>query len=93
MNEQAEMTRRTLHTISHSLMVHVSVLEAYMNFLLMYTEYHIFPVLPIKDLIYEYGEPTMMFKLATDTKLSISYLRVLFCPYVVQKYTEYIYTK
>ena len=51
MNMQFEVTCRTLRTIAHSLMVHARVLEAYIHFTLMYTKYHIFPVLPIKDLI------------------------------------------
>ena len=47
MNGQVEVTRRTLHTIAHSLMVHARVLEAYIHFALMYTTDHIFSVLPI----------------------------------------------
>ena len=50
MNGKVEVTRRTLRTIAHSLMVHARFLEAYIHFVLMYTTYHIFPVLPIKDL-------------------------------------------
>ena len=41
MNGQVEVTWRTLRTISHSLMVHVRVSEAYINFALIYTVYHI----------------------------------------------------
>ena len=51
MNVQVELTRRMLRTISHSLMVHARVLEAYINFASMYTTDHIFLVLPIKYLI------------------------------------------
>ena len=51
----------------------------------MYTTDNIFPVLPIKDLINEYGDPTTPYKLATGTKPSVSHLRVLFRPCVVQK--------
>ena len=51
MNRQVEVTWRTLCTIAQSLMVHATVLEAYIHFALMYTKYHIFPVLLIKDLI------------------------------------------
>ena len=87
MNGQVEVTWRTLPTIERSLMVHARFLEAYINFLLMYTEAYIFPVLAIKDLISEYGKPTTSFKLATGTKPSVSHLRVLFCPCVVQKAT------
>ena len=56
MNVQVKLTWITLHTISHSLMVRARFSEAYINFALMYTEYHILPVLPIKDLINDYGE-------------------------------------
>ena len=83
MNVQAEVTCRTLRTISHSLMVHARVSEAYTNFALMYRIYHIFPVPPIKDLINEYGDPTMPYKISTGRKPSVSQLRVLFCSCVV----------
>ena len=51
MNRKVKVTRRTLCTIEHSLMVHVRVLKAYIHFELIYTTDHIFPVLPIKDMI------------------------------------------
>ena len=51
MNRQDEVTWRTLRTIAHALMVHARVPEIYVHFALMYTTYHIFPVLTIKDLI------------------------------------------
>ena len=41
MNGQVKVTRRTLRTISHYLMLHARFLEAYIHFLLMYTTYHI----------------------------------------------------
>ena len=47
MNGKFEVTWRTLRTIAHSLMVHYRVLEAYINFALMYTTYQIFPVLHV----------------------------------------------
>ena len=78
MNGQVEGTWRTLRTIAHSLVVHARVLEAYIHFVLMYMADHIFLVLPIKDLINEYGNPTTPVKLATGTKPSVSHLRVLF---------------
>ena len=87
------MTWRTLRTIEHSLMVHARVLEAYIHFSLIYTTYQIFPVLPIKDLINEDGDPTTPFKLETSTKSSVSHLRVLFCPSVVKKATSHVGTK
>ena len=59
----------------------------------MYTADHIFPVLPIKDLINKDGDPTKPFKLATGTKPSVSHLRVLFCPCVVRKATAHVGTK
>ena len=93
MNGQVEVTCRTLRTISHSLMVHARVLEAYIHFALMYKTDHIFPVLPIKDLINEDGDPTTPHKLATGMKPSVSHLCVLFCPCVVQKATAHVETK
>ena len=83
MNGQIEVTRRTLRTVAHSLRVHDRVFKAYVHFAIMYTTDHIFPVLPIKDLINEDGDPTTPHKLATGTKPSVSHLRVLFCPCVV----------
>ena len=74
-------------------MVHIRVSEAYINFALMYTTYHIFPVLKIKDLINKDGDPTTPYKLATGTKPSVSHLRVLFCPCVVRKSTAHVGTK
>ena len=86
------MTWRMLSTITHLLMVHARVSEAYMNCLFMYTADHIFPVLPIKYLINKDGKPTTPFKLATGTKKLVSYLCVLFCPFVVQKSTAHVGT-
>ena len=77
------MTWRKLRTVTHSLMVHARVSESCMNFALIYTADHILPVLPLKNLINEYGKTTTPFKLATDTKPSISHLHVLFSPFVV----------
>ena len=93
MNGQVKVTQRMLRTNAHSLMVHARVLEAYINFALMYMAYHILLVIPIKDLIKEDSEPTIPFKLATSTKPSISNLHVLFSPSVVQKSTAYVRTK
>ena len=59
----------------------------------MYTEYYIFPVLPIKDPINKDGEPTMPFKLATGTKPTVSHLRVLFFPRVLRKAIAHINKK
>ena len=93
MNGKVEVTWRTLRTVAHSLMVHARVPEVYVHFALMYTTDHIFPVLPIKDLIDEDGNPTTPHKLATGTKPSVSYLCVLFYPCVVQKATSHVETK
>ena len=93
MNRQVEVTWRTLHTFAHTLMVHARVLEVYVHFVLMYTTDHIFPVLPIKDIINEDGDPTTPHKLATGKKASVSYLRVLFCPCVVRKATAHVEKK
>ena len=68
------MTWRTLRTVEHYLMVHARVPEVYVHFALMYTTYHIFPVLPIKDIINKDGDPTMPHKLVTGTKSSVSHL-------------------
>ena len=51
MNGQFEVTWRTLRTVAHALMVHARDPEVYVHFAFMYTIDHIFPVLPIKDLI------------------------------------------
>ena len=87
------MTWRTLRTVEHALMVHARVPEVYAHFGLVYTTDHIFPVLPIKYLINEDGDPTMPHKLATGTKLSVSNLRVLLCPCVIRKATAHVETK
>ena len=80
MNGQVEVTWRTLCTVAHALMVHARVPEVYVHFELMYTTDQIFPVLPIKYLINEDGDPTTPHKLVTGTKPSVSRLRVLFGP-------------
>ena len=92
-NRQVEVTWRTLHTIAHSIMVHAGVSEAYIHLALMYTTYHIFPVLPIKYLINEDCEPTTTIKIATGTKHSLSHLHMLFCSCVVWKATTHVKTK
>ena len=58
MNGQVDVTWRMLHTISHYLMIHARVSEAYIHFALMYTTEHICLVLPIKYIINEDCEPT-----------------------------------
>ena len=89
MNGQVEVTRRTLRTIAHSLMVYARVSEAFFQFALVYTTYHIFPVLPIKDMINEDVKLTTPFKLAKGTKPPVSNLHMLFCRCVVRKSTAH----
>ena len=74
-------------------MVHARFLEAYIHSTLMYTKYHIFPVLTIKDIMNEDGDPTTPHKLATSTNPSVSHLRVLFFPFFVWKDTAHVETK
>ena len=93
MNGQVEVTWITLRTVAHSLMVHARVPEVYVHFALMYTTDYIFPVLPIKDLINEDGNPTTPHKLAIVMKSSVCHLRMLFCPCVVRKAMSYVETK
>ena len=82
-----------LRTIAHSLMVHAIVLEACIHFSLIYMTDQIFPVLPIKYLINEDGDPTTPFKLSTGMKPVLSHLRVLCLPFVVWKATSHVVTK
>ena len=87
------MTWRTIRKIAHSLILHARVLEAYSHFTLLYRTDHIFPVLPIKDLINKNVEPTTPYKLVTGIKPLISHLHVLFFPWVLQKGTAHVGTK
>ena len=87
------MKRRTYCTIAHSLIIHARVLEAYINFALIYATCNIYLVIPIKDLINKESNPITPFKLVTGTKPSVSHLRVLFFPCVVWKATAHVGTK
>ena len=87
MNRQFKVTWRTLRTIAHYLMVDARFLEAFIHFSFMYTIDHIFPVLPIKDLINKDGDLTTPFKLTTGKKPSVSHLRMLFYQCVLRKST------
>ena len=93
MNGQVEVTWRTLIKVSHPIMLHARVLEAYIHFAFIHTTDHILPVLPIKYLINKDGDPSTPHKLATGTKPSVSHLRVLFFPCVVRKATAHVETK
>ena len=68
-------------------------MEKYKHFALIYTTRHIFPGLPIKHLVNQYCEAITSYKLATGTKPSVSNLRVVFCPCVVQKSTSHVERK
>ena len=74
-------------------MVHARVFEAYVHFALMYTTDHIFPVLPINNLINKDGDPKTPHKLATGTKPLVSHLRVLFFSCGIHKATSHVETK
>ena len=71
-------------------MVHARFLEACIHFSFKHTTDHIFPVLPIKDLINEYGDPTTPYKLATGTKPSVLHSCVLFFQFFVRKATAHV---
>ena len=73
-------------------MVHAWVSDEYINFALIYTTDHIFPVLPTKQLVNQDSEPTTPHKLATGTTPSVSNLHVKLCPFVVQKSTTHVDT-
>ena len=76
MNRKVEVTRKMLHTVIHSHMVHARFLEAYVHFELMDKTYHIFPVLPIKYLMNEDGDPKMPHKITTGKNLQYHITRV-----------------
>ena len=56
----------------------------------MYTTSHIFPVIPIKNLVYQDGEPTTPHKLETGVKPSVSNPCVLLFPFFLQKATAHV---
>ena len=72
-------------------MVHSRVSDEYIHFSFMYTTDHIYPVISIKHLLNQGGEPTTPQKMATSTKSSLSNIHILFCPCVVQKLTAHVY--
>ena len=71
MNGQVELTCRTLQAIAHSIMLNARVYDEYINFAFMYMTGHIFPVLSIKHLVKQDGEPATPHKLAIGTKPSV----------------------
>ena len=71
-------------------MVHVWVSDEYINIALMFMIDHIFPVIPMKHLVNQDGEPNKPHKLATGRKPSVSNPPVLFYSCVVQKATTHV---
>ena len=74
-------------------MVHAQISDKYINVVSLYMTDHIFPGLPIKNLVNQDGEPDTPHTLETSTKPSVLNLRVLFCPCVVQKKNAHVETK
>ena len=74
-------------------MVHVRVSDEYIHVLLMHMTDNTLPVILIKHLENQDGEPTTPQNMATGTKLSVSNLHVLFYPCVARKTTEHVDTK
>ena len=64
-------------------MVHAWVSGEYIYLALMYMTQHIFPVLPMNHLINQDSEPTMLQKLETGTKPSLSNPHIIFFTRVV----------
>ena len=77
-------------TIEHYLMLRARVLEAYIDFALIYMTDHTLSVLPMKYVINKYRDPTTSFKLATGMRPSVSHVRVFFCPCGVRKATAHV---
>ena len=73
-------------------MVHARVSDEYIHFSLMYMTDHIFPVLPIKHLVNQDGEPTKPHKRETGTKPSVFNLCISFCMCVLQNSTAHVDT-
>ena len=74
-------------------MVYVQVSDEYIHLALMYTDDHIFTMLPTKHLVNQDVEQTTPHKLETGTKIFVSNLCVLFCTCVVRKATAHVDTK
>ena len=72
MNGRVEVTCKTLQTITYSIMVHTRVSDKYTHFALMYTTDHILPVISIKHLVNQDGEPTTTHKISTQTYMLYS---------------------
>ena len=87
MNGMAEVTWRTIRSIAHSLMVFARVNDDYTHHALIFAAHHIIPVLPLKDLVNEQGDPVTPIELMTNKKAMIRHLRTLFCPCIIKKHT------
>ena len=92
-NVQVEVMWWNLRTIAYSIMVHAHVSDKYIHFTLMYKTHHLYPVIPINNLVNQDGKTTTPHKMATGAKPSVLNLRVLLCPYVVQKANAHVYGK
>ena len=79
------MTRRILQNITHSIIMHVWVLDEFIHFALVYITHHIFPFLTFNPLINQYDEANTLYKLLTGSNPSVSNLRVILFPCVVRK--------
>ena len=64
-------------------MLYARVLALFIHIALMYATNHIFPGLPIKDIIRKDLKRTTSFKLSTGTKTLVTYLGILFIPLAV----------
>ena len=73
-------------------MVHARFSDEYIHFSLMYTTDNIFPVLPIKHLVNQDGEPSILHKMENFMKPLVSNPHVLFCTCVVLKATAHVNT-
>ena len=69
------------------MMVHARVAEEYIHHAVMYAAHRVFPVLPIKDLVNEQGEPCTPSELMHGEKPPVRHLITLFCPVIVKKHT------
>ena len=72
MNGRVEVTWQTLQTITYSIMVHTQVYDKYTHFELFYKTDHILPVISIKHLVNQDGEPTTTHKISTQTHMFYS---------------------
>ena len=68
-------------------MVHARVSESYIHFSFIYTADHVFPNIPIKDLINEDTDPTTPYELATGMKPTVlKFTRVILSMCCIESY-------